>query len=1303
MSRWIRHGCIGICAVLVGITSVVVASPGDQADAAAPRPLDCANWRYGPADEPTSLPAEFDRNDYRRTSLRDPALADSPHNLCGQKGIAVDLAWGVTQGDADVLIAILDSGIRWRDAATMSDLAEKARINLGEAQPSCVTVHPEGDCNGDGTFDIRDFGTLSDRNGNGVVDPEDLILDPAFSNGVDDDGNGYVDDIAGWDFLYGDNNAFDTVDYGHGSGEAEDSVANSNGSRNVGTCPECQFVPVRVGDSFIADGQRFAAGVLFALDQGARVIQEALGVITNPSAAQQAIDAAYDRGVVTVASMADEASKHPNLSSSLEHTMTVNSVTHLQSGLLQDGPEVGYLALNGCTNFGGRTFVSVSSSSCSSEATGISAGVMGLLQSAADDAGVTLSANEAMQIVRATADDIDFSTPNAVDPANDFGTPSHNPIADTIRYPSRPGWDGTYGYGRMNAYEIVRAVEDQRIPPEAMIDSPAWFDVEAVSGTVPVTGRVAAPRADSYDYEVQWATGLQGPEYPRTDTWHTVRTRTGLTAPLDGTLAELDLAEVAAALPEGGHGTPTDADDRNRPDEEKYSVRIRVVVHAHGGVSDGLDGEMQKQVFVHDDGDLVAGYPRRVAGAGSSSARFVDIDGDGANELLVATSDGQIHAYESDGSELAGFPVSGDPSPFWPTGSATGAADGINVPAGAFVLGAPAVGDLDGDGQAEIVDADLNGSVYVWSSTGRRLATMHSNPAFSQDSASSQDQFNRTQPGFFSSPTLGDLDGDGTLEIVAAGMDRHVYAWHADGSPVDGFPVLVVDPDTVEAVDPVTHHVTFEAGANAKEGGSLTATPTLADLDGDGLDDIIVGAQEEYAEPVNIGGDGRDMVTLLQQVSDLGNSRLYAISSKGTNAAAAPAGTANPDAGAYLAGWPVKVPMLQTEALPTIGDGVAMPAVAGNLVPGADGPQVAVASATGTIMVFGADGTPSYGATADGAIPAVWAAGLGNVRADQFGANRNSDDLAASIVAFAGPAVGDLTGDGAHDIAVPTMGFSRLVDIQLNDLQLPNDDQVMAYDGATGMPLPGFPQAASDMAFFVQPSIGDIDGDGAAEVVAGNGVYTLNAFDASGASPSGWPKLTGGWTVGTPAIGDWDGDGTMEVAQLRRDGILHVWHTGSKTTPEWPSWNCDAANTGHNTGACSQAAVVPSTTTSLPTTTLPATTVPATTVPGTTVAGSTLPGDTTVPSDTTEPGDTTVPSDTTDPGDTTPPAESTAATSRPLQHGGHGPPNKGNHRGSSDTLAITGSRTTDLAILGAVLVAVGAVIESARRRRAAIR
>ena len=305
---------------------------------------------------------------------------------------------------------------------------------------------------------------------------------------------------------------------------------------------------------------------------------------------------------------------------------------------------------------------------------------------------------------------------------------------------------------------------------------------------------------------------------------------------------------MAAALPAGATGTPTDGTAANRPDEERFSVRLRVVVTAHGGMGDGLTGESQKQVFVHDDPDLAAGFPQAIAGVATSSPSFVDVDGDGRNELLVATDDGEVHAYRPNGRELRGFPLVGDRSSWWPHRSPTARREHIADHRGAFMVGGPAVADLDGDGRNEIAATDLDGNAYVWSSTGRRLATMHVNPDYSRDDVTAQDSHNRTKPGFASSPAVADLDGDGRLEVIAAAMDRHVYAWHADGTPVAGFPVLVVDPDKVEAVDPVSHKVTFKADSGVLDGGELVAAPTVADVNGDGRPEIVIGAQEEYAE-----------------------------------------------------------------------------------------------------------------------------------------------------------------------------------------------------------------------------------------------------------------------------------------------------------------------------------------------------------------------------------------------------------------------------------------------------------------------
>ena len=94
--------------------------------------------------------------------------------------------------------------------------------------------------------------------------------------------------------------------------------------------------------------------------------------------------------------------------------------------------------------------------------------------------------------------------------------------------------------------------------------------------------------------------------------------------------------------------------------------------------------------------------------------------------------------------------------------------------------------------------------------------------------------------------------------------------------------------------------------------------------------------------------------------------------------------------------------------------------------------------------------------------------------------------------------LGELQGGGTKEIASNTAGLTRFIDLLANDLQLPNDDQLSAWDGATGNELPGSPHTTTDLALFVAPAIADLDGDGHNEVIAGNGLYTLDAVDAAG-------------------------------------------------------------------------------------------------------------------------------------------------------------------------------------------------------------
>jgi hypothetical protein len=135
-------------------------------------------------------------------------------------------------------------------------------------------------------------------------------------------------------------------------------------------------IHMRVGTSFIADVNRFAQAVVYAVDNDVLVVQEALGTLNKSRLAAQAIDYAWNHGVTTIASAADEAAQHNNWPSSYPRVVLVNSVTHTS-------PFPSYLNFNGCTNFNAKIDLAIPSVSCSSDATGRAAGMAGLVYSAA--------------------------------------------------------------------------------------------------------------------------------------------------------------------------------------------------------------------------------------------------------------------------------------------------------------------------------------------------------------------------------------------------------------------------------------------------------------------------------------------------------------------------------------------------------------------------------------------------------------------------------------------------------------------------------------------------------------------------------------------------------------------------------------------------------------------------------------------------------------------------------------------------------------------------------------------------------
>jgi len=220
---------------------------------------------------------------------------------------------------------------------------------------------------------------------------------------------------------------------------------------------------------------------------------------------------------------------------------------------------------------------------------------------------------------------------------------------------------------------------------------------------------------------------------------------------------------------------------------------------------------------------------------GPASVAVVDLDGDDSPEVVVGSmwESNAIHVFRAGGTE-------------WTDGDADPSTPGIFGQAADRVLSPPLVVDVDGDLSREIFAGSYDGYVHAWRTNGPPgpPPVVPGWPIY------------QAYNGVRSAPALADLDGDGDPEIVLVVNQGTVNAFHVDGTPVAGWPVVTPlaglgsspcihdfdgdgDDDVVFGATDSSLYVvrgdgTALPGWPVKVGAKIQSSPVLIDADGDG-------------------------------------------------------------------------------------------------------------------------------------------------------------------------------------------------------------------------------------------------------------------------------------------------------------------------------------------------------------------------------------------------------------------------------------------------------------------------------------
>ena len=285
-------------------------------------------------------------------------------------------------------------------------------------------------------------------------------------NGVDDDGDGYVDNWRGFDWVDNDNDPMD--EHGHGTNVSGIIGARSNNSIGITGIAPVKLLALRAFDaSGNGSDAEIAPAIVYAADHGVQVLNMSFGDVILSRLMREVIQYAAAKGVVMVASSGNDGSALPHYPSDYDEVISVGAVNQYggRSLFSSYGPSLDLMApgesIVTTTLGGGYTDAFAGTSAAAPH---VSA-VVCLLKAVEMQSGRQMSNAE----VRATL----------LNGCEDLGA---------------PGWDNMYAAGLVHADKAVEGV----FPDLVQIVSPT-MDATFAAGTVPILGSASTRQLASFD------------------------------------------------------------------------------------------------------------------------------------------------------------------------------------------------------------------------------------------------------------------------------------------------------------------------------------------------------------------------------------------------------------------------------------------------------------------------------------------------------------------------------------------------------------------------------------------------------------------------------------------------------------------------------------------------------------------------------------------------------------------------------------------------------------------------------------